>query len=84
MQWKRAYPIVLYRDIRLPALLHQSDGMHMLLWDAHFYLAFALFAIILLHVAAALSHALIQHDGVFQSMAPSSSHDAPTAVTHAE
>jgi hypothetical protein len=47
MQWKGAYPIVLYRDIRLPALLHQSDAMHTLLWDAHFYLAFALFAIIL-------------------------------------
>ena len=36
----------------------QSDAMHTLLWDAHFYLvylAFAFFAIILLHVAAACS-----------------------------
>jgi cytochrome b561 len=84
MQWTGAYPIVLYGDIRLPALLPQSDAMHTLLWDAHFYLAFAFFAIILLHVAAALFHALVRRDGVFQSMAPTPSHDAPTAVTHAE
>ena len=84
MQWSGAYPIVLYGDIRLPALLPQSDAMHTLLWDAHFYLAFTFFAVILLHVAAALFHALIRRDGVFQSMAPTPSHDAPTAVTHAE
>jgi cytochrome b561 len=80
MQWTGAYPIVLYGDIRLPTLLPQSDAMHTLLWDAHFYLAFAFFAVILLHVAAALFHALIRRDGVFASMAPTPSHDAPTAV----
>jgi cytochrome b561 len=32
----------------------QSDSLHALLWDAHFYLAFAFFAVVLLHVAAAL------------------------------
>ena len=84
MQWTGAYPIVLYGDIRLPSLLPQSDAMHTLLWDAHFYLAFAFFAVILLHVAAALFHALIRRDGVFESMAPTPSHDAPTEVTHAE
>jgi len=86
MQWTGAYPIVLYGDTRLPTLLPQSDVMHTLLWDAHFYLAYAFFAIILLHVAAALFHALIRQDGVFESMAPTPSHDAPPAVkaTHAE
>lgn len=86
MQWTGAYPIVLDADIRLPTLLPQSDAMHTLLWDAHFYLAFAFFAVILLHVAAALFHALIRRDGVFESMAPTPSHDVPTAVrtTHAE
>ena len=53
MQWTDAYPIVLYGDIRLPTLAPQSDAMHTLLWDAHFYLAFAFFVVILLHVAAA-------------------------------
>ena len=80
MQWTGAYPIVLYGDIRLPTLLPQSDAMHTLLWEAHFYLAFAFFALILLHVAAALFHALVRRDGVFESMAPTPSHAAPTAV----
>jgi cytochrome b561 len=86
MLWTGAYPIVLYGDIRLPAPLPQSDTMHTLLWNAHFYLAFALFAVILLHVAAALFHALVRRDGVFESMAPTPSHDASTRIraTHAE
>jgi cytochrome b561 len=86
MLWTGAYPIVLYGDIRLPVLLPQSDAMHTLLWNAHFYLAFAFFAVILLHVAAALFHALVRRDGVFESMAPLPSHDASTRIraTHAE
>jgi cytochrome b561 len=64
-----AYPVVLYGGWHLPAVLPQSDGLHSLLWDAHFYLAFAFFAVILMHVAAALFHALIRRDGVFEAMA---------------
>ena len=64
-----AYPVVLYGNIRLPAILPQSDSLHTLLWNAHFYLAFAFFALILLHVAAALFHVLVRRDGVFQTMA---------------
>ena len=33
------------------------------------------FALILLHVAAALFHALVRHDGVFETMAPVPTHD---------
>ncbi|HVM84344.1 MAG TPA: cytochrome b/b6 domain-containing protein [Candidatus Binatia bacterium] len=62
------YPIVLLGGIRLPAILPPSTGLHALLWTAHQYLAFAFFALILLHLAAALFHALIRRDGVFQSM----------------
>jgi cytochrome b561 len=64
------YPIVLYGGLHLTPILPQSDTLHALLWDAHFYLAFAFFALILMHVAAALFHALVRHDGVFESMAP--------------
>src|ERR1700691_3966762 len=49
-----AYPVVLFGGWHLPPILPQSDALHALLWDAHFYLAFAFFALILLHVAAAL------------------------------
>jgi cytochrome b561 len=71
-----AYPVVLFEGWHLPAILPQSDSLHTLLWDAHFYLAFAFFALILLHVAAALFHALVRRDGVFETMAP--------AVTYGE
>jgi cytochrome b561 len=64
-----AYPIVLFPGVNLPAILPQSDRLHALLWDAHFYLAFAFFALILLHVAAALFHALVRRDRVFEAMA---------------
>ena len=37
---------------------------------ATFYLAFAFFALVLTHVAAALFHALVRRDGVFEAMAP--------------
>ena len=65
-----AYPVVLYGGVHLPAILPQSDGLHTLLWNAHFYLAFAFFALILMHLAAALFHALVRRDGVFDAMAP--------------
>ena len=68
-----AYPVVVFGGVNLPAILPQSDSLHSLLWDAHFYLAFLFFALILLHVAAALFHALVRHDGVFAAMAPTPS-----------
>ncbi len=75
-----AYPVVLFRGMRLPAILPQSDSLHALLWDAHFYLAFVFFALILLHVAAALFHALVRRDGVFEAMAPVPAHDEVAAA----
>jgi len=65
-----AYPVVLFPGAVLPPILPHSDRLHALLWDAHFYLAFAFFALILLHMAAALFHALVRRDGVFETMAP--------------
>ena len=70
-----AYPVVLFGAVQLPAILPQSDSLHALLWNAHFYLAFAFFAVILLHIAAALFHALVRRDGVFEAMASVSTGD---------
>jgi cytochrome b561 len=64
------YPVVLLGGVRLPQILPQSERLHTLLWDAHHYLAFLFFAVILLHVGAALFHALIRRDGVFTAMSP--------------
>jgi cytochrome b561 len=70
MLWAAAYPVVLYGGIQIPALLPQNDGVHTLLWNAHFYLGFAFFALVLLHLAAGLFHALIRRDDVFETIAP--------------
>jgi cytochrome b561 len=64
------YPIVLVGPLHLPPIAPHDDRLHALLWTAHRCLAFAFFATILLHLAAALFHALVRRDGVFTAMAP--------------
>jgi cytochrome b561 len=63
------YPVVV-AGIHLPAILPHSNRLHTLLWDAHRILALCFFALIVLHLAAALLHALVRRDGVFRAMAP--------------
>ena len=65
-----SYPVVLFGGLHLPMILPSSDSLHTLLWNAHFYLAFVFFALVLMHLAAALFHALVRHDGVFEAMGP--------------
>ena len=64
-----AYPIVLAGSLHLPPILPHSDALYALLRPLHTALAFLLFATFLVHLSAALMHALIFRDGVFQSMA---------------
>jgi cytochrome b561 len=64
------YPVVLFGGLHLPAIAPVSESLHTVLWGAHYYLAFLFFALVLLHVGAALFHALVRRDGVFASMAP--------------
>ena len=63
------YPVVVF-GVRLPSILPHSNSLHTLLWNAHRTLALCFFALIVLHLAAALLHALVRRDGVFQTMAP--------------
>lgn len=63
------YPIVLIGSLQLPPILPHDAALHALLRTLHTALAFLLFATILAHLAAALLHALVHRDGVFQSMA---------------
>ena len=63
------YPIVLYGPLELPPILPASATLYAALRGLHTVFAFLLFATILLHIAAALTHALIFRDGVFESMA---------------
>jgi cytochrome b561 len=70
-----AYPVVVFGSVHLPPIVPHSALLHAWLWDAHFYLAFALFALFLMHAAAALFHALVRRDGVFEAMASVSAED---------
>ncbi|GLK73379.1 cytochrome b [Ancylobacter dichloromethanicus] len=62
-------PIVLYGTLELPPILPQDVMVYAWLREAHTVLALALFAVFLLHLAAALLHALVFRDGVWGSMA---------------
>lgn len=62
------YPVML-AGMRLPSLVPASAALHSVLWDAHRVLAFCLLALILVHLAAALFHAWVRRDGVFEAMA---------------
>lgn len=63
------YPVVLL-GVRVPSLLPHSNSLHTMLWNAHRFLALCFFALIVVHLAAALFHALVRRDGVFHAMAP--------------
>jgi cytochrome b561 len=63
------YPVTLYGPLHLPPIAPHNVELVALLRALHTWLAFALFATVLLHLAAALFHGLIRRDGVFSSMA---------------
>jgi len=64
------YPVTLLAGIRLPPIAPHDAGLFAWLRGAHHWLALLLFATFLLHLAAALFHALVRRDGVLASMAP--------------
>ena len=68
MQSAAGYPMQ-FGGFVLPPIAPHSRELQALLWDAHRLLALALFALILVHLAAALFHAWVRRDGVFQQMA---------------
>jgi len=63
------YPVALVGPLVLPPILPQSPALYAWLRSLHTVLAYALFGLILAHLAAALIHGLIRRDGVFSSMA---------------
>jgi len=63
------YPVTLFGSHHLPPIVPQNVDLFALLRALHTWLAFALFATVLAHLAAALFHGLIRRDGVFSSMA---------------
>lgn len=63
-----AYPIVVFGGLHLPPILPRDAGAYALLRNVHSVLAYLLFATFLLHLGAALFHALIRRDEVLPSM----------------
>jgi cytochrome b561 len=64
-----AYPVKLYDTFYLSPIVGHSVLLYARLRQLHSVLAGLLFAVILLHIAAAAMHKLIYRDGVFESMA---------------
>jgi cytochrome b561 len=62
------YPVTLFGPLHLPPIAPHDVALFALLRALHTWLAFALFATVLLHLAAALLHGLILRDGVWGSM----------------
>ena len=62
------YPILL-GSWHLPPLMHPDAVRYAQLRQLHGVLGFVFYLLILVHLGAALMHALIRRDGVFQSMA---------------
>lgn len=62
------YPITIGSGIVLPPILSINNDAYALLRSLHTLVALLLFVTIVGHLAAALLHALILRDGVFESM----------------
>ena len=56
-------------SVRLPAILSPDPGLYASLRELHTDFALLFYAVILVHLGAALMHAWIRRDGVFRSMA---------------
>ena len=61
-------PVTLIGAWALPAIAPENADVFAVLRSAHRYLAYLLFATVLLHLAAGLFHGLIRRDGVLRSM----------------
>ncbi len=63
------YPVTMFAGFQLPPIAPHDATLYAWLRDAHGWLARLLFATVMLHLSAALYHAWVRKDGVFQAMA---------------
>jgi cytochrome b561 len=69
MQSAGGYPVIMWKGFELPPILPHDIVVYGQLRRAHGLLGYAFFLLILGHLAAALMHAWVRRDGVFESMA---------------
>lgn len=63
------YPVQMFGTLHLPTIVPQDPALYAGLRGLHGVLGLALFALVLAHLAAALHHAWVRRDGVFDAMA---------------
>ncbi len=66
----RGFPVSWFGFFQLPDFVPKNDALYNAMKETHDSLAFALFAIVFLHVAAALKHHFILKDDVLRRMLP--------------
>jgi cytochrome b561 len=64
------FPVVLYGVLPLPDFVPVSKPLAEVLKEAHGWLAFGLASLVALHIAAALKHHFVDHDGLLRRMWP--------------
>jgi cytochrome b561 len=64
------FPVVVFDLVTLPALVGPDEDLKRLAGRLHWLTAWAILALIALHVAAALRHHLLLKDGVLRRMLP--------------
>jgi cytochrome b561 len=64
------WPVTMFQGGTLPPIAPTDPVWYAVLRDAHGVLAWLLFAVVLMHLSAALMHAWVRRDGVFSTMTP--------------
>jgi cytochrome b561 len=64
------HPVSLFGIVAIPPLLPEDGRLSQLANAVHLVGQFAVYALVAVHVAAALMHALIRRDGIFERMLP--------------
>lgn len=68
MQSAGGYPVAIFGGLHLPAIVPQNGELHAVLRAAHRIGAYALYALFLIHLSAALFHTFILEDGLLRRM----------------
>jgi cytochrome b561 len=71
MSSARGFPVSWFNLFQLPDFVPKNQWLYDTMKETHHVLAFALFAVVLLHVAAALKHHYVLKDDVLRRMLPS-------------
>jgi cytochrome b561 len=64
------YPVTLFNWFQFPAIVGENHDLHELMEEVHEVLFFALLAVAVVHVVAALYHHVVLKDGVLRRMLP--------------